>query len=279
MSDDRSPRHLHNPLAVTRACAILEREITAGGFALSISGDMEAFSACRRTVRQGREAPLFDPAVTFLPPARAFWMAVRDGEGTVRALQAFRLDVADPSLAEWALGWVLGIYLKRNELIIPDSVQVPDTSVSHRIAGPVVYHGELWVDRHVRNRRLVEVFSRLGMLLALMKWQPVALWALIGNAMATRGHMVRMGYAHMEPGFMRWQFLPEGADPNEWLGLAEAAALERLAEEIVLQDGLDTARMKAHGPAATAAAAATGGTVENRSAANTAADERNKAAS
>ncbi len=267
MSDERIQRHLHDPLAVARACAILEREIATGGLALTISGDMEAFSACRRNVRHGREAPLFDPAVTSLPRARAFWMAVRDSEGQIRALQAFRLDIADPSLAEWALGWVLGIYLKRNELIIPDSVQVPETSVSHHIRGPVVYHGELWVDRHVRNRRLVEVFSRLGMMLALMKWQPVALWALIGNAMATRGHMVRMGYAHMEPGFMRWQFLPEGADPNEWLGLAEASALERLAEEIVLQDGLDTARIKAHGPASSTSSVNRAG-VEKTSAQN-----------
>ncbi len=228
-------RHIADPLVVARACALLEAEMNRAGFSVHIDGDFEAFRDTRRQVRGGREAPLFDPAVTSLPPERAFWMAVRNGEGTICGLQAFRLDHADPTLGEWALGWVLGIYLKRNELIIPDAVRPAETSISHRLTGPVVYHGELWIDRRVRNRRLVEWFSRLGMLLSLVKWQPAALWALIGNAMATRGHMIRMGYAHMEPGFMRWQFLPEGADPNEWLGLADALSLQRLAEEIVLE--------------------------------------------
>ena len=228
-------RHIADPLVVARACALLEEEMRRAGFSVHIDGDFEAFSETRRKIRGGREAPLFDPAVTSLPPARAFWMAVRNAEGAICGLQAFRLDHADPTLGEWALGWVLGIYLKRNELIIPDAVRPAETSISHRITGPVVYHGELWIDRRVRNRHLVEWFSRLGMLLSLIKWQPAALWALIGNAMATRGHMIRMGYAHMEPGFMRWQFLPEGADPNEWLGLADALSLQRLAEEIVLE--------------------------------------------
>jgi hypothetical protein len=250
------PTHIADPLVVSRACALLEEDMRAAGFAVRIDGDFEAFSAARRQVRGGREAPLFDPAVTSLPASRAFWMAVENGRGEICGLQAFRLDYADPTLGEWALGWVLGIYLKRNELIIPDAVRPAETSVSHRISGPVVYHGELWIDRRVRNRRLVEWFSRLGMLLSLIKWHPTALWALIGNAMATRGHMIRMGYAHMEPGFMRWQFLPEGADPNEWLGLADAFSLQRLAEEIVLEHRAGTERTTTpeHGATSTATA-------------------------
>ncbi len=226
-------RHIADPLVVARACARLEAEMSAAGYSVDIDGDFEAFREKRRQIRGGREAPLFDPAVTALSPERAFWMAVNDAQGRLCGLQAFRLDHADPTLGDWALGWVLGIYLKRNELVIPEAVRPPETSVSHRITGPVVYHGELWIDRRVRNRRLVEWFSRLGLLLSLIKWQPVALWALIGNAMATRGHMIRMGYAHVEPGFMRWQFLPEGADANEWLGLADSFSLQHLAEEIV----------------------------------------------
>jgi len=224
---------LSDPFAVARAISILEADMREMGFEPRMHHDFEAFRALRREIRDGEEAPLFDPAVTTLTPERAFWMEAVDAEGRTRALQAFRLDVADPDLGEWALGWVLGIYLKRNELIIPASVTPPENSISRRISGPVVYHGELWVERRVRARRLVEVFSKLGMLLALVKWQPRALWALTGSAMATRGHMIRMGYVRMEPGFMRWQFVPEAADSDEWLGLAEAEALERLAQDIV----------------------------------------------
>ncbi len=224
--------HPNNPLMLARAICRLEREMGEMGFTPRVETDFDAFSRLRRKVRGGPEAPLFDPAATSLPAERAFWMAAEDEEGGTCALQAFRLDHATPDLGEWALGWVLGIYLKRNELIIPADVRPPENSVSRHIGGKVVYHGELWVDRKVRARRLVEVFSRLGMLLALIRWHPAAIWALIGNSMATRGHMIRMGYAHMEPGFMRWRFLPEAADSSEWLGLVEAENLERLAEQI-----------------------------------------------
>jgi len=227
------PRHLRDPFVIAKAIAMLEEEIGQLGFAAHYHDDFGQFSTLRRRLREGAQAPLFDPAVTTLDPARAFWMSVTDKEGQVRALQAFRLDLADPDLGEWALGWVLGIYLKRNELIIPANLTPPESSISHRIRGPVVYHGELWVERKVRARKLVELFSKLGMLLALVKWQPRAIWALIGNAMATRGHMIRMGYVRMEPGFMRWQFVPEAADTNEWLGLAEAESLEQMALDLI----------------------------------------------
>ncbi len=220
-----------------KAVALLEERMGALGFSPRYEEDFEAFSRLRRELRDGPEAPLFDPAATTLDASRAFWMAVVDAQGRTRGLQAFRFDIADPDLGEWALGWVLGIYLKRNELIIPANLTPPETSISRRISGPVVYHGELWLDRRVRARELVEVFSKMGMLLALLKWRPRAIWALIGNAMATRGHMIRMGYVRMEPGFMRWRFVPEAADSNEWLGLAEAEALERMAGEIVAAAG------------------------------------------
>jgi hypothetical protein len=230
-------RQISNPHILARALALLEEQMRELGFTAHYEEDFAAFSRIRRELRSAPEAPLFDAAATTLPPERAFWMSVTDKDGKIRALQAFRLDLADPDLGEWALGWVLGIYLKRNELIIPAALEPSETSISRRISGPVVYHGELWVDRKVRARRLVELFSKLGMLLAVVKWRPRAIWALIGNAMATRGHMIRMGYVRMEPGFMRWQFVPEAADTNEWLGLAEMEALEQLAEEIVAEAG------------------------------------------
>ena len=228
-------RPIANPLIFSRAMALLERQMRDLGFKVRCETDFAAFSRLRRQLRGAPEAPLFDPAATTLDSARAFWMAAEDKEGKTRALQAFRLDLADPDLGEWALGWVLGIYLKRNELIIPAALEPSEASISRSISGPVVYHGELWVDRKVRARKLVELFSKLGMLLAAVKWRPNAIWALIGSAMATRGHMIRMGYARMEPGFMRWQFVPEAADTSEWLGLAELEALEQMAEDLMAE--------------------------------------------
>ena len=60
------------------------------------------------------------------------------------------------------------------------------------------------------------------MLLAMVKWQPEAIWALTGQSMATRGHMVRMGYGHLEQSFLTWEWEPDGAEQAEWIGIAAA---------------------------------------------------------
>ena len=46
-------------------------------------------------------------------------MIARDHEGKTISLQAFRLDLVHPNLADWALGWMTGLYVKRQELILP----------------------------------------------------------------------------------------------------------------------------------------------------------------
>ena len=68
----------------------------------------------------------------------------------------------------------------------------------------------------------------LGMLLCLLKWQPEAVWALTGETLATRGHMIRAGYGHIEPNFLTWEWQPMGAELNEWIGIAEKRDLEFL---------------------------------------------------
>jgi len=80
---------------------------------------------------------------------------------------------------------------------------------------------------------------RLGIFLAMMKWQPQAVWAIIGQSMATRGLITRLGYAHLERGFLQWEFLPEGGDEVEWLAIAESDALEYLLQETGLCAGED----------------------------------------
>jgi hypothetical protein len=64
------------------------------------------------------------------------------------------------------------------------------------------------------------------MMLAMVKWQPEAIWALTGQSMATRGHMVRMGYGHLEQGFLTWESEPDGAEQVEWIGVALRRHLE-----------------------------------------------------
>lgn len=219
-----APTGLTDPLKTVTAISTLLAAGAAAGFTFSISTDFAELSRQRKTLRGSGISPMFDATVNATLNERGFWMGAMDRSGAMIGLQAFRLDDADPSLAEWVLGWMMGLYARRREMIVPRGVLPPEHSLSHLIRGRVVYHGELWIEKH--SKGCFSFFPRLGMLLALIKWQPNAIWALTGQSMATRGHMVRMGYGHLEQSFLTWEWEPDGAEQAEWIGIAERRHLE-----------------------------------------------------
>lgn len=222
---------LANPLAAARVVDALYKQAKQIGVRIETSGDFEAFAALRKTVRSEPVSPFFDPSVTDLGPGKGFWTVGYDEGNRVVSLQAFRIDTIDTSLADWALGFVIGIYVKRGEIIIPTKVRPPRNSITERVHGRVVYHGEIWIGKEVRHRLAVETIPLLGMLIAAIKWNPDAVWGIVEDSMATKGFVTRIGYAHMERGFFEWQWLPQGAEAKEWLALSERADLEYMIEE------------------------------------------------
>jgi hypothetical protein len=73
---------------------------------------------------------------------------------------------------------------------------------------------------------LTDTFSRLGQLLALIKWGPDAIWALTSQTMATHGYANRLGYGYIERGFLRWEWASDAMDDVEYLMVAERAGIE-----------------------------------------------------
>ena len=215
---------LKDPLKAVSAIASTIAAAEELGFTFTTSNDFAELARLRKQVRNSDVSPMFDATASRLLGERGFWMAATDRGGGIIGLQAFRLDDADPNLAEWVLGWMMGLYARRREMIVPRGTLPPEHSLSHLISGPVVYHGELWIDKH--SKGCFPLFPRAGMLLALVKWQPQAIWALTGQSMATRGHMVRMGYGHLEQSFLTWEWQPDGAEQAEWIGIAERRHLE-----------------------------------------------------
>jgi hypothetical protein len=227
---------LVDPLAAARAIAAVDNTLMKRGFTASLDTCFTTFSAIRRKLRSGEpESAVFDPQASCITPKKAFWMSLTDAQGQVVALQAFRADHADPTLADWALGWMIGVYLKRSELVVPQRIAPPPNSIAHTLSGTVVYHGELWLNREVRGDHILEPFARLGMLSSYIRWRPKAIWALTNGKMAYYANMPRWGYAHQERGFMSWQFQPDGACVSEWLSVADRPSLERLIREVVLR--------------------------------------------
>lgn len=215
---------LADPLKTVSAISALVRHGADQGLSFRLCTDFSELARLRQQLRDSEVCPMFDPQACRSLSERGFWMSVADQRGKVVGLQAFRLDDADPNLAEWVLGWMMGLYARRREMIVPRAVMPPEHSISHLIRGRIVYHGELWVDKHAKG--CFPLFPRIGMLLAMVKWQPEAIWALTGQSMATRGHMVRMGYGHLEQSFLTWEWEPEGAEQAEWIGIALRRHLE-----------------------------------------------------
>ena len=222
---------LANPLAAVRVVNALYEQARGMGIRLETSTDFQAFAELRQALRNEAVSPFFDPAITDLTNPKAFWTAGYDAQNRVVTVQAFRIDVVDTCLADWALGFVIGIYMKRGEMIVPVKVRPHKNSITERVRGKVVYHGEFWISKDVRQRLAVETIPLWGMILAQIKWNPDAIWGIAEDLMATKGFVTRIGYAHMERGFFEWEWMPNGADSREWLALSERADLEYIIEE------------------------------------------------
>ena len=224
---------VEDPLGTVQVCAALVAEIEQMGFAINISSDAEKFSATKLTTRNTPVSPFFDPEVCNFTPERFFWMNAVSASGATAAMQGFRYDYTDTSLADWGPNLTIGLAMRRQELMVPTKASPPRSSIAERIRGKLVYHGEFWIDQHVRNRKLAEKFSRLGLILSLIKWNPDAVWSLSSNRMATHGHLNRMGYNYIEKGFLRWQWASDGIDLTEWLNIDERQSIEQMINEMI----------------------------------------------
>ena len=224
---------LLNPLDAARAAALLDAEL--GDFKLSVhvSSNMVEFNEVKTRVRGFPVAPMHHHAVGVFQRERASWMSLKDAQGEVVGLQAFRYDEIDTNLADWCLNYMIGVYMRQQELMVPSFTKPPEGSISERLTGKLVYHGEIWISKVIKNRRVFESFVRLGLILAVIKWRPDAIWGLASAQMAGHGHFTRVGYTILERGFLRWQWASEGIDPVEYLVAAELPQLESMIDEMI----------------------------------------------
>ncbi len=230
---DMTNNGLRNPLNAALATSSLFRELAQLGFEAQASSDMQQMHVAKRAARDMPVAPMHDANVCEFGSNRAYWLSLIDHAGKVCGLQAFRCDYIDTSLADWCAPYMIGVYMRRQELMVPSHARPPRDSISERLRGRLVYHGEIWVDKQVRNRRVFEAFTRLGILIALIKWNPDAVWGLANSQMAGHGHVGRIGYTTIERGFLRWEWASEGIDPVEYLCVIDRNGLEQIVDEMM----------------------------------------------
>jgi hypothetical protein len=206
------------------------------GFSVSFESNVNDLVSCRSAKRSGAVTPFFDPEVCGLDESRFFWLKLCSQDHSTVGIEAFRFDHVATSLFDWAPSYHIGLYMRRKELCVPTFIAPPAASKTREIRGNLVYHGELWIDPRVRNRKVLDAFTKLGLVLSYLKWNADAIWALTSEQMATHGHAHRMGYAHVESGFLRWDWAPEGNPTAEYLLLSDRSALEHIILEANLKD-------------------------------------------
>lgn len=227
---------LSHPLDAARAATRLDAELSALGLAAHVSRDMAAFNQAKLKLRGSLPSPMHDHTVCMFGDDRAFWMYLTNETGDMVGLQAFRFDEIDTTLADWCVTYMVGVYMRRQELMVPSHQQPPHGSLSNRLQGKLVYHGEIWIDKQIKNRKVFEHFVKLGLVLALIKWQPDAIWGLATEQMATHGHFTRVGYNVLERGFLRWHWSTDSIGPMEYLVASDRHGLENLVDELMAPD-------------------------------------------
>src|SRR5437762_5596752 len=103
---------LADPLGVVRVLSRMLADAEQFGLRVRYSSDFEEFGKTRLAARGDRVSPMFDPSVSQLE-GRALWIGAFEPGGRAISLEAFRLDIVEPNLAEWVLGWMAGLYIKR----------------------------------------------------------------------------------------------------------------------------------------------------------------------
>ena len=149
----------------------------------------------------------FDPEQHTLDETNGVWVVGRDADNTIIHTQALRLlDLKHQPLSE---------YLRRGFQQFPPSGLDIDYKRSRyragpgaqRIAGQVVYHGEVWMGGapgRFRGTGLSSVLGRYAFLLAMQRWSPDHVIGFMPKPVAFKGFAERQGYMHAEPGCLRW---------------------------------------------------------------------------
>jgi len=199
---------IHGLKSEDRFAASVDDILARAGVHLTTGSDFDEY---REIMAKGRPdhvigAP-FDPTLHNLNERNSIWVIGRDDDGTVMHAQALRtLDLG---------GRTLGAYLRRSFRDFPPSGLDLDMKRSRyqagpgakRIAGEVVYHGEVWMGGapgQYRGTGVSSILGRYAFLTAIQKWSPDYVIGFMPKAVAHKGFVERQGYMHAEPFALQW---------------------------------------------------------------------------
>ncbi|WP_298844334.1 hypothetical protein [uncultured Roseobacter sp.] len=209
---------LHTFQDGTRFLASSSSLLNEHGIELQVGHDFDEYREILAEARPGHTlgAPL-NPDLQPMTPANSFWIAGRDGNGTIMHTQAMRcVDLH---------GGYLSDYLRHRFVDYPPSGMDLDMKRSRyragpgaqRIKGQVCYHGEFWMGGtpgQYRGTGLSYILGRYAFLLGLQMYDPDYIFGFMERTVVFKGFPARHGYMHMEPSALRW-YIKNNENPLE----------------------------------------------------------------
>jgi hypothetical protein len=179
-----------------------DREVRERGVYLSVEHDFEALIAFNKSQLEKwfPLIPIFDPACSDLGPGNAFWIAGRNRDGEIVAVQcarrydwresdfkrefeSLRFAYRDPDLERW-----------------PEECTFCNAPSGRRISGMVCYSGGAWYHPDHRGTGLASIIPRLSRTIAYSRWNTDFTVSVVEPVLVDKGVVARYGYTRIEEG-------------------------------------------------------------------------------
>ena len=190
------------------------------GLSLAVSDDFDALlEAVRLAPQRAPVAPAFDPRENELGAQNAFWVLGTDERDQVSHLQAVRLvDTGRKTLKQHLKEHLLDYAPPSCTLDLAASGS--QAAAAERFSGRLCYHGELWLrggPDGFRGRGLSAVLTRLGIVLAYLRFAPAMTFALVSSWSIEKELTDAYGYINAEPRGAVWSIAGREKSMEEWL--------------------------------------------------------------
>lgn len=214
-----------NHLAVSRFIAELEDQILELGIHLELRTD---FGYLLRLSEKLEDKPyptaMFNPLHHHIGPENGFWIKGTNNDGDVVHIQAVRYDdLTGTNLARECEN-LTSFYFDPKISAEDDEWCKSYAPIAKQITGPSCYHGEVWLrkgegknDSGFRGKGLASLLARLGMAIALLKWNPNYIYGYVYPALILNGVMANYGYSHFQPSVLQWHRPSREKNLDVWI--------------------------------------------------------------
>ncbi len=212
-----APRLDIDELEFAAAISRLTKQLGEAGARPELGSDFNRFAAlAASSKRDTKVTPHFDPAINTFTHANAFWIALfKEESSRCIGMAAFRFDqTGGQTLAEFICDHWARLYA-------PDSSSEIDLRPSDQwhfladVHGGCAYGGDAWIDPKFRDRGLASVFSRVAIIVAMMRWRFDHVYAFVTADMLERGLGKKYGYNHEYDLAVSWRS-PASQVSEDW---------------------------------------------------------------